>query len=222
MRSSSGNSILRGHRRICPEEHHQLSRPLVLGAILAGGASRRFEGDKASVIGPRVVAAMQRAGIDPIVAIGGTPGILAIPTIADRFPGEGPLAGVATALSYARSGWVLTATCDLPLLSSATLTRLVDGLDGLASETAAVAAVDGRLEPSLACWPAAWAGAVNRAVRSGERRFGHLLSLGSIEAIEVDARSLLDADDRSTLSALLADEGLDTDADMPDEPHTEA
>lgn len=199
-----------------------LSRPLLLGAILAGGESRRFGGDKAAVIGPRVLAAMREAGIDPIVAVGGVPGVLGIPTVADRFPGEGPLAGVATALSYARSGWVLTVTCDLPLLTAATLVRFVDRLDGLALETAVVAAVDGKLEPTLACWPASWATEANRAVRSGERRFRHLLQLGGIEPLEVEAGALLDADDRSTLQVLLGDKGPTARPDMADVPHTEA
>ncbi len=194
----------------------------MLGAILAGGASRRFEGDKAAVIGPRVLAAMRDAGIDPIVAVGGVPGLLGIPTVADRFPGEGPLAGVATALSYARSGWVLTVSCDLPLLTPVTLIRFVERLDGLAPETALVAAVDGELQPTLACWPASWATQVNRAVRSGERRFRHLLDLGAIEPIEVDASALLDADDRPTLRALLDEEGPTARPDMADVPHTEA
>ena len=194
----------------------------MLGAILAGGASRRFDGDKAAVIGPRVLAAMREAGIDPIVAVGGVPGVLGIPTIADRFPGEGPLAGVATALSYARSGWVLTATCDLPLLTPATLVRFVDRLDAVSAETAVVAVVDGELRPSLACWPASWALEANRAIRSGERRFRHLLDLGAIEPLPVEADALLDADDRQTLCALLDGEGSSARPDMPDVPHPEA
>ncbi len=199
-----------------------LSRPLVIGAILAGGESRRFDGDKAAVIGPMVLAAMRDSGIDPVVAVGGVPGVLGIPTVADRYPGQGPLAGVATALSYARSGWVLTVTCDLPLLTPVTLVRFVDRLDGLAPETAVVASVDGKLQPTLACWPASWATQANRAVRSGERRFRHLLDLGVIEPLEVEPRTLLDADDRPTLQALLGDEHSTARPDMPNVPHTEA
>ncbi len=138
------------------------------------------------------------------MAVGGTPGVLDIPTVADRYPGEGPLGGVATALTYARRGWVLAATCDLPLLTPTTLNDLVDALEGLAPDRAIVAAVDGHLHPSLACWPASWSSVVHAAVRAGERRFRHLLDLGPIEPVEIAARSIIDADDRTTLASLLA------------------
>jgi molybdopterin-guanine dinucleotide biosynthesis protein A len=183
-----------------------LTRTPVIGAVLVGGASRRFGHDKAAVIGPRVLAAMRAADIDPIVAIGGTVGVLTVPTVADRYPGEGPLGAVATALTYARSGWVLIATCDLPLLDRNTIRSIVEKLLETPPPTAVVASAGGVLHPSLACWPASWAQRAHRAVGAGERRYRHLLDLGPIEAVEVDPRTLQDADDPTTLQALLADD----------------
>lgn len=177
----------------------------IIGAVLTGGSSRRFErGDKAEVIGPHVLRAMRAAGVDPVVAIGGSPGLLPVPTIADRYPGEGPLGGLATATTFAKTGWVLTATCDLPLLDPGTISDLVAAIDTSRTSTAIVASVDGEPQVSLGCWPAAWARPLHAAIRAGERRFRHVLTLGPVQTVDVDPRQVLDADDDATLDALWA------------------
>lgn len=170
----------------------------LLGAILTGGASRRFGEDKARVIGPIVLAAMRSAGVDPVVSVGGDSGALAVPNLADRYPGEGPLGGVATALSYARRGWVLVVPCDHPHLVGRHLAPFVDRLVDLDADTALVASVDGELVVGLACWPASWARRVHAALRTGERRFQALTTMGPIEPLVVDAEAVVDADDRAT------------------------
>lgn len=182
-----------------------LSNPQILGAILVGGAGRRFKGgDKAAVIGPHVLAAMRAANIDPVVAIGGTPGVLTVPTIADRYPGEGPLGALATAATFARTGWVLAVSCDLPLIEASTFSLLVDAIDPERTDTAVVASVEGEPHVSLGCWPASWSRSLHAAVRAGERRFRHVLTLGPIAHVEVSADHLQDADDHATLAALWA------------------
>ncbi len=180
-----------------------LSQPHIIGAVLVGGASRRFNGrDKAAVIGPHVLAAMRRAQIDPIVAIGGSPGLLSVPTITDRYPGEGPLGAVATAATFARAGWIVTATCDLPLIEASTFTDLIAAIDQSRPDTAVVSSVDGKPHVSLGCWPAMWSRPLHSSIRAGERRFHHLLTLGPATLVEVAPEQLLDADDEETLAAL--------------------
>ena len=191
----------------------------VVGAILCGGASRRFDGDKAAVMGPLVLAAMRDAGVDPVVAIGGEPGVLPIPTVADRYPGEGPLGAVATAASYARSGWLLTATCDLPRLDGETLRSILDAIDPDHPATAVVATVDDVPQVSLGAWPASWARSIHRSVRAGERRFRHLLAVGPVCYVEVPAVAVADADDRETLERAITDQAS---AHMPDQPTPQA
>lgn len=175
----------------------------LIGAILTGGSSRRFGEDKARIIGPLVLAALRDGGVDPIVAVGGDPSALPIPTLPDRYPGEGPLGGVATALTYARTGWVLVVPCDLPALAPGTIAAFVERLGTLEPGTGLVAEVGGQELVSLGCWPASWARAVHGAIRSGARSYRSLLEIGPSEGVEIAAGSLEDADRPDELAALL-------------------
>lgn len=150
------------------------------------------------------------------------PGVLPIPTIADRYPGEGPLGAVATALTFARAGSVLVATCDLPCLTPEAVDAVRRRMSTAEPDAAVVAAVAGNPQLSLACWPSSWASRVHQAVRSGERRFRHLLSLGAIIEVEIDPAAISDADDRPTLEALLSGSRSTDVADMTDPSEPEA
>ena len=93
----------------------------ILGAILAGGASRRFGADKAAVLIDgqamidRVIGRM-KPQVDRVVICGRD--WAGLPSLPDRpRPGMGPLGGLAAALHHASSeGFdaVLTTGCDLP------------------------------------------------------------------------------------------------------------
>jgi molybdopterin-guanine dinucleotide biosynthesis protein MobB len=117
--------------------------PGTLGAILAGGASRRFGAPKAlaEVGGRRIVDRVREALEDAVehVVIAGPLSVDGLETIPDARPGLGPLGGVLAALRRAvaegRPG-VLAAACDLPFLSPALL-RLLRAR-GEASAAAAV------------------------------------------------------------------------------------
>ena len=119
----------------------------LLGAIIAGGGSRRFGGDKAAaLIGSQalidIVAAAVSAQVDKLIICGRRwPGL---ESIQDRpAPDLGPLGGLNAALGYAqRNGFdaVVTAGCDvLPVID----------LRALAGPVAAV--IQG--QPLFGFWP---------------------------------------------------------------------
>jgi len=126
------------------------------GAVLAGGSSRRMGRDKAfiTVDGVEmvisVVRALNDAGASSVTAIGGDEarlGALALDRVPDRFPGDGPLGGIITALEHtvtARSSAdrVVTLACDLLSPSPQAVREIVAVLDDDSIDVA-VPVVDG-------------------------------------------------------------------------------
>ena len=185
---------------------------LLVGAVLCGGRSSRFGSDKALAdvngrpLAAGIVAALRAVGADPVAAIGGSAGpALGIPTIPDRFPAEGPLGGLATALLWAGRGRVLVTPCDLPLVRADDLARLIDPALGPLDDTAAVATVDGRPQPSIGCWPARRGPELLALMNQGRRAWRAALDVGPWVGVELPADALADADTPGELAALLAD-----------------
>jgi len=74
-----------------------------------------------------MLAASRLAGLCGTVSIVGDPAKYArfgLPVIPDRFPGEGPLAGIEAALGATKTDWNLIVACDMPALQPGILERL--------------------------------------------------------------------------------------------------
>jgi molybdopterin-guanine dinucleotide biosynthesis protein A len=96
----------------------------IAGFILAGGASSRMGREKALlefggvpliVCTARLVASV--AGSATVIGDSAVFRSLGMRTIADDWPGAGPLGGIATALRASRALWSLVVACDLPYLT---------------------------------------------------------------------------------------------------------
>lgn len=121
----------------------------------------------------RIVADVLGAGgCDPIAFIGGDPTklhALGGEFVADRYPGEGPLGGVLTALQhFEAASHVLVAACDLPLLDVETVRLMLDAA-AEAPDTASVVANSGRREPGLVLWSRAALADIVDAFDAGTR-----------------------------------------------------
>ncbi|UVO50314.1 molybdenum cofactor guanylyltransferase [Sphingomonas sp. SUN019] len=136
-----------------------------LGAILAGGRSRRFGSDKAvalldgvALIG-RVIAALGPQ-VDALVVCGRT--IDGYDCVADRpGPDLGPLGGLSAALHYARANGfdrVVSAPCDAPFLP-------VDLVARLAEPPCYVAAM-----PVIGLWPSSLSETLDRHLATADDR----------------------------------------------------
>lgn len=147
------------------------------GLILAGGQARRLGGvDKGLVpLGGRPLVEWAIRALEPQV------GALLVnanrrldlyrgfghPVIPDREADHaGPLAGIASALAVAPTGWVLCVPCDTPLVPGDLASRLAEAL--LAGGADLAAAHDGtRLQPLHALIPVRLAGTLGGFLKSG-------------------------------------------------------
>ena len=127
-----------------------------MGAVLAGGASSRMGTDKAFIeidgesMVVRAAAALRAAGAAPTLAVGGDDArlrALGLDVVPDRYPGQGPLGGVITALGAIDACGdssieaVVTLPCDVMAPDAAAvrcvLDRLADDASGPAAGTQA-------------------------------------------------------------------------------------
>jgi molybdopterin-guanine dinucleotide biosynthesis protein A len=157
------------------------------GWVLAGGASSRMGTDKAliEVDGqPLVVLTASRvAEVCGNVSIVGDPAQYAkfgLPVVPDRFPGEGPLAGIEAALGATETDWNLIVACDMPALEPAILERLFSA----GAECALPEYPDGRVEPLCAVYHRRCHAGIVDAMKQGIRKVTDALAhLGVNHAI---------------------------------------
>lgn len=134
------------------------------GAVLAGGASRRFGRDKAAApLAGRPMAAWAASALRPhaglLLLVGGAEELarrIGAEAVADRRPGGGPLAGLEAALTRAREeeapGVVLLA-CDLPLVPAALVAEIVAAAGDGAGAVVPDAPGPGGVQPLCAYYP---------------------------------------------------------------------
>ncbi len=130
------------------------SPPEVTGAILAGGSSRRLGRDKVTLkLGGKPLARWVAEALKPAVAelwlVTNHPQAhlsLGLPLVTDLVPFLGPVGGLATALFYARTPWVLLTCADTPLLAPG-LAAALAGAAGKLTRPALVCRTERGLEP---------------------------------------------------------------------------
>ena len=185
-----------------------MTLPRFAGAVLTGGASRRMGTDKALVevdgmaMAGRVAGALASAGGQPVIAVGGDADRLAdlgLAVAPDRWPGEGPLGGIVTALGALADPEVpivVAAACDLPALTSSLVAALVAALAEAPSTVGAtLPVVGGVAQPHLLAVRATAAAALLAAFQHGERaprRALHGVAAASVDLGE--AAALRDVD----------------------------
>lgn len=175
----------------------------ILGAVLAGGQSRRFGSDKAvaelrgrSLI-EHVLAALTPQ-VDGLVMVGRPGAEEGVPAIPDRpAPDLGPLGGLNAALHYGRAhGYAAVATvgCDMPVLPADLVSRLRAGGD-----TAILATV-----PIIGLWPTSLADTLDAYLETATNRSMRRWA-ATIGATIVAAPALPNINTPDDLAALVRD-----------------
>ncbi|MDA2937453.1 molybdenum cofactor guanylyltransferase [Acidobacteria bacterium AH-259-A15] len=106
----------------------------ILGAVLAGGQSRRMGRDKATLLfrgRPLIqhVSGLLLAVFSDVVIISGCQRqyeFMALPVLADAIPDCGPLGGIYTALGHAGGRAAFVLACDLPFISQELIEYVLD------------------------------------------------------------------------------------------------
>jgi molybdopterin-guanine dinucleotide biosynthesis protein A len=172
------------------------------GLILAGGASKRMQRDKAALkyqgktqlerafelasrhVAKLFVSVRADQTSDPTRAH--------LPMIVDSVAGEGPIVGIRSALAaHPEVAWLVLA-CDLPFLADAAIEELLRRRDPSALATAYKSAHDGLPEPLCAVWEPAAARVLAEYQAAGSdcpRKFlirhgAHLLDLPDPRALD--------------------------------------
>jgi molybdenum cofactor guanylyltransferase len=167
--------------------------------LLVGGKSSRMGRDKALLeIGGRSLLERAAALLVPLAAsvslVGESPRYaeFGLPMIADRWPGAGPLGGIATALFRARQPWSLVLACDLPFVTGDFLRWLCARAvsDTQNSFDALVPATKQGLEPLCAAYRSSSVRALDQALVRGARKVTDGLAALRVQLVpEIEWRS---------------------------------
>jgi len=148
--------------------------------VLVGGRSSRMGADKARAdSGGRAMAlrvADKAAGVCGSVSLVGDPAIysdMGLPVIADRFPGQGPLAGIEAALAASASDSNLIIACDMPAIDE----NLLEELFTADADCVMPRHDDGKVEPLCAVYRRRCHPSIREALEAGIRKVTDALRL---------------------------------------------
>ncbi len=160
--------------------------------ILAGGESTRMGRSKAALELGGVPMLLRTARLVQSALASAAPAVIGnlnegdaygLTTVADDWPGAGPLGGIATALRFSRAPWNMVVACDLPYLTKAWLDFLVGR--ALATQADAVVPTNTRgAEPLCAMYHKRGETAIRAALQRGVRKVTEGLEEVLVELID--------------------------------------
>lgn len=151
--------------------------------VLAGGRSRRLGQDKALLswhgrtLIEHLVTQLKELSDDLLVITGPEMryrDLLDVPILADEIKERGPMGGLYTGLKRARYDYSLAVACDMPLVSSALVGLLSQGIDERIQ--AIVPQVRGHRVPTLAIYHKKCLSVIERLLSQGHASLQDLLN----------------------------------------------
>jgi len=165
------------------------------GYVLAGGGSTRFGRDKALVeIDGKAMLLRMRGLLSAVsqqVTVIAPPlryATLGVTAVSDRWEGQGPLAGIITALlttkeSGAVADWNLIVGCDMPFLTREWLSYLAERALASRAEVVAPRSAQG-LEPLCSCWRTSAAAKLQNVFDGGVRKITEAMKSLEMEVVD--------------------------------------
>lgn len=172
--------------------------------VLAGGQARRLGRDKALLpwqgrtLIEHIVAQLTELS-DDVLVITGTERryqeLLDVPIFADEIKNIGPMGGLYTGLTHARSEYSLIVACDMPLLTRAIIDLLRSELDS--SVRAVVPEVQGHRVPTLAIYHKECLAVIERLLIQGITALQALLDSAPTKVIPETQLRIIDPELRA-------------------------
>ncbi len=163
----------------------------------------------------RVAGSLAAAGCSPVFAVGGDEaalGAVGMTVVADRFPGEGPLGGILSALD-ATGGPTLVVATDMPWLDPATVGLLLAHA-GRGDLDAVIARSD-RLEPLCAVWWPSSSAALGARFVAGERAVHRAIHGLRVTEVAVAKTAVANVNRPDDVGRAHAVEGAETAGSVP-------
>ncbi len=175
-----------------------------LGILLAGGLSRRFGSPKAfaRLDGPDSRMFYERA-LNALEGVCDSCVVAASRELADRFPsglevcedlpaiaGQGPLAGICTAMRRRPAARYIVMACDMPLIGQDELRRLYALAESCSEADVVAVRTPQSAVPLLSVWRQNLADSLEQAIR--EERLSVMKLLAGLETVWIDSRHLND------------------------------
>jgi len=180
---------------------------IVQSYVLAGGGSTRFGRDKALVEIDGVAMLLRMRGllgaVSQQVTVIAPPlryAALGVTAVSDRWEGQGPLAGIITALLTTKetgsvAEWNLIVGCDMPFLTPEWLTYLVKRALTSSAEVVAPQSPHG-LEPLGSCWQTSAAAKLQEMFEGGTRKITEAMKRLDMEVVDEADWKRFDTADR--------------------------
>jgi molybdenum cofactor guanylyltransferase len=178
------------------------------GYVLAGGKSSRFGSDKAlaELGGKPVLArtletiAASDVGCRIVVGDKKNYGRFGVRCIRDRWPGEGPLGGIVTALVRSLADkygyhWNLIISCDMPFLTAEWLQHLIQHSAESSAEVVVPKSAQG-FEPLCACWRTTAVGKLQTLFADGVRKVTEAMKQLPMEVLDESVWKRFDNNNR--------------------------
>jgi molybdenum cofactor guanylyltransferase len=138
---------------------------------------------RGGLLADAIARAIERAaGTAVIVGRSDFPGYSAIP---DRYPGEGPLGGILTALTDSRAEWNLIVACDMPEITTEFLAGLLDRAEASGRDALIPHGPGGRPEPLCAVYRSTALSPLEREFARGVRKVMAAVAVLDAAACEV-------------------------------------
>ncbi|WP_181833036.1 molybdenum cofactor guanylyltransferase [Bacillus taeanensis] len=135
----------------------------VIGVILSGGKSVRFQTPKAFAVYnsqyfyERALSVLSSYVHHPIIVSheslrGRFPKHLSVIEDEGKVKGKGPLAGIYSAMKTVQASWYIVLPCDMPLLSEKVIEKLVELIETEREVDGIVPIIKGQIQPLVAAY----------------------------------------------------------------------